>query len=213
MVGQPSASTSFYQTVLNASTMSENEPCPAQKQAYNTAYNSTNAALGSLRSGTCLADSVKYAEEIEIETAAKTDLVNRYSEQKRIFDSYLESVDVLQNARGPFDTYMKDLDSQQSALAAEKTELEQRIRAGRRRFLDAGPQSGALAVLGLETTDDKVLLVFWICFTAGILVGGLVFLGISGDALQLSGQQKGLVLAGTVLFSMGIAFYFIRNYA
>jgi hypothetical protein len=208
------SSTSFYQTVLNTATTSDTEPCPTEKQAYNSAFNSTNLALNTLKQGSCLSDAAKYAEEIERETAEKDALVSRYTQQKATFDSYIDSIDVLQNARGPFDTYMRDLNSQQSTLAAEQMEMEQRIRAGRRRFLDADPQSGVTSILGMETTDDKVLLVFWICFILGLMLGALVFLRVYGDSLQLlTVQQKVTVFLGVLLFSMGIAFYFIRNYA
>ncbi len=188
--------------------------------AYNTAFNSTNASLTSLKQSTCLADGIKYAEEIEREGGERDALVAEYTKQKTIFDSYLQSVGVLQNARGPFDTYMEDLNSQQAALTTELMDMEQRIRAGRRRFLDAEPQSGGTSFfglglgLGLGTTDDKVLLVFWICFILGILSGALVFLVVYGDSLELlTFQQKATVLVGLLLFCMGVAFYFIRTYA
>jgi hypothetical protein len=214
MVGQPSASTSFYQAVYDASIPPSNAPCSDKQLDYRTKFDDLNENLTIYKNSGCIADADTYAEEIEREMTAKEDLVNRYTVQKATFDSYIESVDVLQNARGPFDTYMQDLNSQQSSLAAEQVEMEQRIRAGRRRFLDADPQSGVTSILGMETTDDKVLLVFWICFTLGIMSGALVFLRIYGDALQLlTVQQKVTVFLGVLLFSMGVAFYFIRQYA
>jgi hypothetical protein len=162
-----------------------------------------------LKAGTCLADTVKYSEDLEREQGEKASLVASYEKQKAIFDSYVESVGVLQKAKGPVDTFMRELESQQSALESEQLALQQTIRAGRRRFLDADPQERQ----GLPK-DDTILLAFWICFIIGISAAAAAFLVTYGDAMNLlTTQQKSMVFLAILLFCMGIAFYFIRRYA
>lgn len=209
-------SSSFYQTVYDTY-ISPNNPyaaaCETSKEEYNRNFRNTRTSLDELRKSTCLSDEVKYGEEIEASSNQKNDLVARYTAQKEMFDSYLDSVKVLQNARGPFDTYLQELEDQKAALVAENYEIQQRMRAGRRRFMDAAPQGGVKSVLGLQTADDKVLLAFWICFSLGIAAIALVFLIKYGESLNLMTTQQKIVVFLVILgFCMGVAFYFIRNY-
>ena len=208
------SSTSFYQKVYDYNMLPPStSTCLDNKSSYNTKFNDTKNALTTLKQGACLADDVRYSEDLERELGEKEALVTRFEKQKAIFDSYLESVGVLQNAKGPIDTFMNDLSSQQSALESEQYALQQKLRAGRRRFMDAEPQTGT-SILGLQTSDDKILLVFWICFIVGIAVAAAVFLVTYGESLNLlTPQQKVTVFLAVMLFCMGFAFVFIRWYA
>jgi hypothetical protein len=92
--------------------------------------------------------------------------------------------------------------------------LQQSIRAGRRRFLDDDPQRKVANVLGLQTTDDKILLAYWICFLFGLTAVYTLVLVMYGDALNLqTGQQKVGVYFVLILLSAGISYYFIYKYA
>jgi hypothetical protein len=208
-------STSFYQTVYDYNLLPPStSTCLTNKTLYNTSFNDTKNNLNVLKDSTCLSDDVKFAEDLERELREKEALVARFEKQKAIFDSYIESVGVLQNAKGPIDTFMQDLESQQSALTAEQYALQQKIRAGRRRFLDAEPQAGTTSILGLQTTDDKILLAFWICFLTGISVATAIFLLKYGESMNLlTPQQKITVFLGFLLACGGLAFFFIRRYA
>lgn len=209
------SATSFYQTVRDYTTPPDKETtCSAPKLSYNTNYDATNKSLQTLRKTDCLSEETKYAEELEIQLGEKTALVDNYTKQKELFNSYIEAVGVLQTAKGPFDTYMKELETEQTTLESEYTAIQQKIRAGRRRFLDNDPQGGVKSVLGLQTADDKVLLAFWICFVVGIMAVQILIMRKYGEVLQiLSLQQKVAVFLVGLVLSMAIAHYFIRTYA
>ncbi len=219
MEGFTNTPTSFYKSVYDY--RPPGTECAESKGAYNNAYSDLNTKLDVLKTTSgCLSDTAKYAQEIELYLTdptnpdSKSNLVQKYDKAKAIFTSYLESVDVLQTARGPFDTYMRDLEAKETELNAEYIKIQQGIRAGRRRFLDSDPQSGVTSVLGLQTADDKVLLAFWICFAAGIIVLEFFLLRQYGGILQLvSVQQKIAIFLAVLALCMGIAQLFIRMYA
>jgi hypothetical protein len=206
--------TSFYQTVRDYTTPPDKETtCSGPKLTYNNNYDATNSSLNTLRSSECLSEETKYAEELEREMGEKATLADTYTKQNELFGSYIEAVGVLQSAKGPFDTYIKELETEQAALETEYTNLQQKIRAGRRRFMDNDPQGGVKSVLGLQTADDKILLAFWICFTVSIMAVEVLLMRKYGDALQLlTLQQKVAIFLVVLAVCMGIAHYFIRNY-
>ncbi len=210
--------TSFYQTVRDYTIPSDKETTcsgpSGPKFGYNTNFDATNESLNKLRKSECLSEGAKYAEELEREMGEKGTLVDEYTKQNELFGSYIEAVGVLQSAKGPFDTYIKELETEQKSLETEYTKLQQKIRAGRRRFMDNDPQGGVKSVLGLQTADNKILLAFWICFTVAILAGEVLLMRKYGDVLQfLTLQQKVAVFIVVLALCMGIAHYFIRTYA
>ena len=69
-----------------------------------------------------------------------------------------------------------ELTARKKALDSESQQLEQSIRAHRRRFLDNDPQEGTPAILGLRTSDDKVLLFFWMALLLLVNLGVLPIL-------------------------------------
>ena len=141
-------------------------------------------------------------------------LQTKLDAQKAIFDNLLEATSISQNATGPIDSYVQELDAQYNALKEENYTLQQGIRAGRRRFLDDDPQWKVANVLGLQTSDDKVLLSFWICFLIGLVAVYSVILFLYGDAMNLqTGQQKVGVFVVMILLSVGTAYFFIYKYA
>jgi hypothetical protein len=219
---QAQTSSNYYRTVYdyNLPTGSSSQ-CETKRTEYNDAYTVTNTKLTSYKQSDCIkSDTVKYAEEINTQLYdaslpdSKLNLVNEYSQAKAIFDSYRDSVGVLQNARGPFDTYMQELETEEDTLNAEYIKIQQSLRSGRRRFMDADPQAGVTSILGLQTTDDKVLLAFWVCFAAGILALEFLILRKYGDLLQFTNiQQKIAAVLVTLGLCMGIAHLFIRKFA
>lgn len=210
-----SASASFYKTVYDTSLPTNaTSSCLSEKTSYNTTYNDLNAKLTTLRNSTCLENETKYSEEIGTLKQQTDALTSQYETQRGLFDTYISSAEVLQNARGPFDTYMRELTAEKADLEKRQIELQQQIRAGRRRFIDDSPQDGVTSVLGQRTTDDKVLLTFWICFTVAIVAGIIVFLLKYGQALNLLTVQQKVVVGITIwAFCVAIAGFSIRRFA
>jgi hypothetical protein len=137
---------------------------------------------------------------------------------------YETKVDVLKNLQsalqtsrqfnGPLSVYMEDLDAQIAALEKEKYEIHRNERVGRRRFLDDDPQGGVSGILGIRTTDDKVLLTFWIAL--GVWLAAVAVLAIGLYSAEL-GLTTGMRRAAFVFFLYGgcayIAWFFIHRYA
>ena len=147
-------------------------------------------------------------------TDIRNTLQTKLDAQKTIFLNLLDATNISQNATGPIDAYVQELDTQYDTLKEENYTLQQGIRAGRRRFLDDDPQRKVANVLGLQTKDDKILLAFWICFLLGLTAIYSVVLLMYGDALNLqTGQQKVGVFFVLILLSVGTAYYFIYKYA
>jgi hypothetical protein len=213
----PSAAalSSFYQKVYDYTIPSDKPTsCTTNKTEYNTRFRDTNTQLDLLRNSNCLANDTKYAEELERNAQEKDALLTEYNQQKEIFGSYMDSVDVLQNARGPFDTYMAEMKAEMEALTTENYELQQSIRAGRRRFMDAQPQSGVASFLGLKTSDNRVLLIFWVTFVTAIVALTILLLLQFGEALGIeSTKQKIAVIVGTVGITAAVAYIIIRQFA
>lgn len=144
----------------------------------------------------------------------RTTLQSSLEAQKAIFTNLLDATSISQNSQGPLDAYVDELEAEYKSLEDERYALQQSIRAGRRRFLDEDPQRKVANVLGLQTTDDKILLVYWICFLFGLSAIYSLVLVMYGDALNLqTGQQKVGVFFVLILLSAGISYYFIYKYA
>lgn len=184
------------------------------KFGFNRAYADLKTSYNTLRDSSCLTPEVRYAEEINTASQELNLIQSSLDTEKAKFTAYLGTLDTLQHARGPFDTYMRELNAEEKALTAEHIKLQQQIRAGRRRFLDNEPQGGVTSVLGFQTADDKVLLTFWICFAVGVMAIEVILMKYFGDVLQLlSLQQKIAIFLGVLAVCMGVAQYFIRTYA
>ena len=209
---EPVSATSFYQTVADANVPNT---CSALKQPFVQALNTTNAALDTLKSQTnnCLTPEVKYSEAIQTVLTERNNRVTQYTQQKEIMENYLKAIDAVKKATEPIDVFETNLEEERESLEKEHYELQQQIRAGRRRFLDADPQGGVQSILGLQTADDKVLLVFWICFALGVGIALLIFLLKYGDSMNLiTWQQRTTVFLVLLLVSMGIALVCIRKF-
>lgn len=215
----PSSCVSYYEKINAAvlapgATEAQCSGPTGSKFGFNRAYADLKTSYNTLRESQCLTPEVRYAEEIDTAAQELNQIKSNLDTEKAKFTAYLSTLDTLQHARGPFDTYMRELDAEEKALTAEHIKLQQKIRAGRRRFLDNDPQGGVTSVLGLQTADDKILLAFWICFAVGIMAIEVILMKYYGSILQfLSLQQKIALFLGVLAVCMGIAQYFIRTYA
>jgi hypothetical protein len=205
---------SYFDRIQNAPQVATCADSSGPMKGFNVNYTKLQKSYNDLRSEAgCLPDNLKYAKEIDGLQQEINLLVDQKATQKTKFDAYIGTVEILQNARGPFDTYMAELIKEEEDLKKEYIQLQQGIRAGRRRFLDSDPQGGVTSVLGLQTADDKILLAFWICFAVAIILVEIVLLKVYGGALQyLNLQQKVTIFIVVLAICMGIAQYFIRTY-
>ena len=111
----------------------------------------------------------------------------------------------------PAKLYIKELEREKAKLESLDKKFEQYERKQRRDFLDNDPQGGVSGIPGFQTTDDKAMLAFYICF------GVFTFLVITGivsffrDQLGNAKAQANIVLVAWA-GSMGLAYYGIAVY-
>lgn len=172
-----------------------------------------NTAQTDVETSQCETSS-QYAVNKTTWTNIKTSLQDKLDAQKAIFENLLDATSLSQNSQGPLDSYVDTMTDEMKTLEDERFNLQQSIRAGRRRFLDDDPQRKVANVLGLQTTDDKILLAFWVCFVFGLTAVYTAILVMYGDTLNLqTGQQKVGVFFVLLLLSIGTAYFFIYKYA
>lgn len=96
------------------------------------------------------------AEQFRIDVLAKLNpMVLRIEES-------IANIDKVVDSHTSLSTQLQELAVEKEKMDKENKELEQSIRAHRRRFLDNDPQEGTSSILGFKTSDDKVLLFFWL---------------------------------------------------
>lgn len=161
-------------------------------------------------------------QNLSDKTAAKENEFQTYIDQQQallngestVFDSLFETLLLSNKTQAPVIKYQSELENQKKALETENYRLHQGIRAGRRRFMDADPQTGVANIGGLRTTDDKIVLTFWIGYAFFLLISLFIFLRIYGDTMGLDTGKKRLGF-GTVVFGLlfGLAYYCIYRFA
>jgi len=119
-------------------------------------------------------------------------------------------VQQIADATEPLNEYEATLKEELDNLNKENDQLERKERANRRRFVDNDPQSGVGGPL--RTTDDKVLLAFWICYGLA-LITTMILLTKMFEA-QIGGTKEKIMLSlGVILAAYGLAYYVIVFYA
>jgi len=114
-------------------------------------------------------------------------------------------------AMEPLDQYLESLKQELGNLRSENDGLERSERANRRRFMDNDPQSGVGGIPAIRTSDDKVLIAFWI--TYGIALIAVCIVLTKMFEAQIGGTSQKMGLGALVLFvAYGIAYYCIAYY-
>ncbi len=92
----------------------------------------------------------------------KTDVLAKLNPILSGIEDSMANIDKVVGSHDSLRLQLQELASEKSVMDKENQSLEQSIRANRRRFLDNDPQEGTTSILGLKTSDDKVLLFFWL---------------------------------------------------
>ena len=143
------------------------------------------------------------------------DFINRlwpaFTAHEHEFNSKIEDADSLIKAIGPLESYNKEMDDEIKALREKEKKFLHEERYFRRTFLDNSPQEGVAGIVFQHTTDDKVLLLFWVCYLVGI--SSLVAVGMNVYGSQLGGQSTQIQTGvGIVLVAWGFAYYCITKF-
>jgi hypothetical protein len=142
-----------------------------------------------------------------------------YIEQKRTelanaltdFHSQKEMANKLANATEPLQQYEETLTEDVERMDTKEKLLRNEERTLRRDFLDNSPQDGVSGFLGIRTSDDKIVLTFWICF--GIALIAILKIVFQMFEAQIGDTKQQLKIgAVVVLVSYGIAYYCITKF-
>jgi hypothetical protein len=104
--------------------------------------------------------------------------------------------------------YLEDLESRLTDATTRERDLERAARRERRRFVDGDPQSGVGGAPGVRTSDDRVLLTFWICYGAAFIACAVLISRIYG--MKYQDALKIFIPAGIAAYA--IAYYCIAYY-
>lgn len=124
---------------------------------------------------------------------------------KKSINESINRLDKVLPSNRSLEKQVMELTAQKKALDTEKQNLEQSIRAHRRRFLDNDPQEGTPAILGLRTSDDKVLLFFWIALLIVVNLGIFAYFAI------LKRSHIPIVYIGATVGVFAIAYIVLYN--
>ncbi len=131
-------------------------------------------------------------------TAKKTASVSSIDNLIANLNNAIQSQDALRNQKD-------ELAAQKAKLNKENEELEQSIRANRRRFLDNDPQEGTPSFLGFRTSDDKVLLFFWLALL--LFTNLVVFAYFAYKTIPHNRNIYIIINAVVILIAYGILYY------
>jgi hypothetical protein len=131
-------------------------------------------------------------------------------ELRASIQSKVDGLNALYVAAKPALAYSKKLKKEADDLDKAKTEYEQQERTQRRNFLDNDPQDGVSGILGVRTSDDKVLLAFWI--TYGVALAVIVAAVLQTYGAGMATRQKVQTGAIVLIVMYGIAYYGITVY-
>ena len=129
------------------------------------------------------------------------------------------SADILHNiqindniiaAVSPLAEMEKETTKQKQELQESNRKLVQGQRQQRRNFLDSSPQEGVGGAPGVRTTDDKVMLAFWITYTIGLITAYIALLQLL--EVQMTTQQKIGAGAAGMAVAYGLAYYCITMF-
>jgi len=142
-----------------------------------------------------------------------------YIEQKRTelanavtdFHAQKEMANKFANATEPLQQYDESLTQDVERMGVKDKKLLNEERALRRDFLDNSPQDGVSGFLGIRTSDDKIVLTFWICF--GLALVAILKIVFQMFEAQIGDTKQQLKIgAVAVLVSYGIAYYCITKF-
>jgi hypothetical protein len=127
-------------------------------------------------------------------------------------DTKLAAVDKLAKSATAMKQTLAVKTAELAALTSKRENLEQYERRERRAFLDNSPQSGTGGAPGVRTTDDRVLLAFWITYGAAILTASIFALNLYGARIGATDTRSKAQLTALILLIAYAAAYLSITY-
>ena len=150
--------------------------------------------------------------------AAKTEAETYKFERERKVAEIVENLKIKYNSAEKLAQSAKEFyktlyekEKELASLTGKRENLEQLERRERRAFLDNDPQGGTGGAPGVRTTDDRVLLAFWITYGSALLSATIFVLQTYGTQMGVTSpkaQAVAVILVGIIGYS--IPYYFIN---
>lgn len=143
-------------------------------------------------------------------TAYVTEKRSKFNELLQENNSNTKIYYNVREAVAPIVTVGTELSGEAERLQSENQKYVRSQRKERRRFLDSDPLAGVGGPPGIHTSDDKVLLAFWITFGVALVFTIIYLLNIYGGAMDM--KQKITIGTSVILLLYGIVYYLITQY-
>jgi hypothetical protein len=147
-------------------------------------------------------------EEVAVQTAYVTAKTAEFNGAVQQYERERANAIRIQESSSGAVSYLNELTAQLNDAESRENEFERDARRERRRFIDGAPQSGVGGAPGVRTSDDRVLLAFWISYGIAFIFVAILVARIYGmkttDALK--------IFIPAALAAYGVAYYFIAYY-
>lgn len=129
------------------------------------------------------------------------------------YNTKVSAVEKLARSAQEFYKILFEKEKELASLVGKRTNLEQLERRERRAFLDNDPQGGSGGAPGVRTTDDRVLLAFWITYGTALLSVTLFVLQLYGARLGIAdGKTKATAVTIVGIVGYAVPYYFINTF-
>lgn len=191
-------------------------PTPGQQCAVNKV--SLNQKLKDVADAQALVDTcdpqAAAARQLQDAIAANIAYVeNKKSKMNDLLQNNAQRVKIYRDARdaiAPIISVGTDVSEQAKKLKQENRRLTNSQRKERRNFMDSGPLKGVGGSPGVHTSDDYVMLVFWLAFSLAFGVGLTHFFTTVGASMNRN--EKISTGVGAALVAYGFVYYLITMY-
>jgi len=140
------------------------------------------------------------------------DAINtRFNEQVKMFNNVFIGVEILGNKtiNNISQKYKINLLQKYKKIYDEYKENKEEYISNRRRFLDANPHESVEGIGPFKTLDDRLILLFWICFSIFILPSSIFLADLLGYSIYINSYNYIVVMTIIKIVSLG-ADYILR---
>jgi hypothetical protein len=139
------------------------------------------------------------------------DQLKRLKEATQAVQNSIQANKEIKEAVQPLLEIQGEINTKYSELEKKNEKLQQGQRQQRRNFMDSDPQGSLNGIPGLYTTDDRVMLAFWLTFLPSIILMYITIIILLNVQWDTQGKiTNGIITLGTVT---GLTYYLITQYA
>jgi len=143
----------------------------------------------------------KTDDGIKEATAYTNGVESRFNYEKKLYETTYSEIQTLANS--PSYTlaqkYKQDLSKKLKDLENENLKFKEKASINRRRFLEANPHESVEGILGFNSLDDRIFLLFWVCFLIFIFPVSYYIIHSLGSKIGDSNTQTMIWLSSIII--------------